>query len=307
MRMLAGIAAGLLVGLWATAAEPAAGAAYTAGKWLACADYSQGKVFLVGPDGTVRWQAPAPSCDDIWALPSGNLLFVTGHGAREVTRAGATVFEYKSASEVYGCQRLENGNTFVAECNAGRLLEVAPGGTVAKALRLLPEGQHGGHVYMRNARRLPDGHFLVAHSGAEVVREYDADGKVAWEVAAPGGPHSMVRLPDGHTLIATGDKQKDPRLIEVDTDGKVVWELSNRDLPGEPLRFLSGFQRLPNGNTLISNWLGHGQFGKAPHLLEVTPDKQVVWTYENHTDFRTIASVMVLDENGNAPSETPLH
>lgn len=307
MRMLAGVVAGLLMGLWGTAAEPAVGSAYSVGKWLACADYSQGKVFLVGPDGTVRWQAPARSCDDIWALPSGNLLFVTGHGVREVTRAGATVFEYTSASEVYACQRLENGNTFVAECNAGRLLEVAPDGTVAKALRLLPEGQDGGHVYMRNARRLSNGHFLVAHSGAEVVREYDATGKVVSEIPAPGGPHSMVRLPDGHTLIATGDKRKDPRLIEVDAAGKVVWELSNRDLPGEPLRFLSGFQRLPNGNTLISNWLGHGQFGKAPHLLEVTPEKKVVWTFENHTDFRTIASVVVLDEEGNAPAEAPLH
>lgn len=307
MRTLAGIVAGLLVGLWGTAAEPAADTAYTAGKWLACADYSQGKVFLIGPDGTVRWQAPAPSCDDIWALANGNLLFVTGHGVREATRAGATVFEYKTTSEVYGCQRLENGNTFVAECNAGRLLEVAPDGKVAKELRLLPAGKDGGHVYMRNARRLPDGHFLVAHSGAEVVREYDADGKVVWEVAAPGGPHSAVRLLDGHTLIATGDKQKDPRLIEVDAAGKVVWELSNRDLPGEPLRFLSGFQRLPNGHTLISNWLGHGQLGKAPHLLEVTPDKRVVWTYANHTDFRTVASVMVLDENGNAPTGEALH
>jgi hypothetical protein len=69
-------------------------------------------------------------------------------------------------------------------------------------------------------------------------------------------------------------------------------------LPDAPLRLLTGFHRLPNGNTLISNWLGHGQFGKAPHLLEITPDKRIAWTYTNHTDMRTIATVQVLDADG---------
>jgi len=303
----------VVAALWASvgvlAAEPAGpgATAYTAGKWLACTDYSQGRVFLVGPDGAVRWQTPSPGCNDLWVLGNGNLLFNTGHGVREVTREGATVFEYTSSSEVYACQRLANGNTFVGECSTGRLLDVAPNGTVAKETRLLPAGQDGGHVYMRNARRLADGHTLVAHYGAEAVREYDADGRLVWEAKAPGGPHSVARLPNGHTLMATGDLHQDPRLIEVDAAGTVVWELANRDLPGAPLRFLGGFQRLPNGHTLISNWLGHGNFGKAPHLLEITPEKTVVWTYENHKDFRTISSVLVLDENGHAPVEGALH
>jgi outer membrane protein assembly factor BamB len=300
---------GLLASLLAVAEEPAAvPASYTAGKWLACADYSQGKVFLVGPDGTVRFEAPAPSCDDIWALENGNLLFNTGHGVREVTRAGATVFEYKSASEVFACQRLANGDTFVGECSTGRLLDVAPDGTtIAKEVRLLPEGKDGGHAFMRNARRLLGGHTLVALTGAQIVREVDAEGKTVWEVPAPSGPHSVARLPNGNTLIATGDLAKDPRLFEVDPAGKVVWEVSNRDLPGAPLRFLTGFHRLPNGNTLISNWLGHGELGKAPHLLEITPEKKVVWTYENHKDFRTIASVVVLDAEGKAPGTAIVH
>ena len=76
-----------------------------------------------------------------------------------------------------------------------------------------------------------------------------------------------------------------------------MWQVSNADLPGQPLKFLTGFHRLPNGNTLISNWVGHGQFGKAPHLLEITSDKRLVWSYANHTDMRTISSVQVLDAN----------
>jgi hypothetical protein len=99
--------------------------------------------------------------------------------------------------------------------------------------------------------------------------------------------------------MSTGDLRQDPRLIEVDAEAKVVWELTNRDLDGAPLRLLTGFHRLPNGNTLITNWLGHGQFGKAPHLLEITRDKRIVWSYANHTDLRTVAAIQVLAPDGS--------
>ena len=45
---------------------------------------------------------------------------------------------------------------------------------------------------------------------------------------------------------------------------------------------MTGLQRLPNGNTVMSNWQGHGQFGNGPHVIEVTPDKKVVWTFADH-------------------------
>src|SRR5512132_1317917 len=44
---------------------------------FACADYTQGKVYIVSTDGKVEWEHPAPSCDELWALPNGNLLFTT--------------------------------------------------------------------------------------------------------------------------------------------------------------------------------------------------------------------------------------
>ena len=45
---------------------------------MACSDYSQGKVFLVSAQGEVEWEYPAPNCNDLWLLPNGNLLFLTG-------------------------------------------------------------------------------------------------------------------------------------------------------------------------------------------------------------------------------------
>ena len=233
-------------------------------------------------------------------LPNGNLLFNTGHGVREVTRDKRVVFDYQSKSEIYACQRLANGNTFIGECNSGRLLEVEPSGRIAKEVRLLPEGKDGGHLYMRNARRLADGHYLVTHYGEQVVREYDADGKVVCSIPAAGGPHSAARLPNGNTVISCGDLPGGARVFEVDPSGKVVWQVQGDELPGISLKFIAGFHRLPNGNTLIANWLGHGQFGKAPHLIEITPDKCVAWTSANHEKMRTVSSVQALDVKGDA-------
>jgi len=307
MRSTSGsIAIVLLLAYAARAAEPQP-TVQGKGHPMACTDYSQGKVFLVSAEGKAEWEYPARNCNDLWVLPNGNLLFNTGHGVKEVTRDKKVVFQYDSKSEIYACQRLDNGNTFIGECNAGRLIEVDPAGKVVKELRLLPEGKDGGHAYMRNARRLANGNYLVAHYGLQAVKEYDAQGKVVMEIAAPGGPHSAIRLPNGNTLVACGDRIKNgAKVFEVDPSGKTVWEVTNQDLP-DTLKFMSGLQRLPNGNTVMSNWLGHGQFGKAPHLIEVTPEKKVVWTFSDHKTMKTISSVQLLDVPGDVTKGEILH
>jgi len=281
--------------------------AHAGGHRFACADYSQGKVCIVAADGKVEWEYPAKDCNDVWMLPSGNLLFTTGHGVKEVTRDKQVVFDYQSTSEIYACQRLANGNTFIGECNAGRLLDVDPGGKIVKEIKLLAEGKDGGHLYMRNARRLADGGYLVAHYADQVVREYDAQGKVVREIPAAGGPHSAIRLATGNTLIACGDGSGGHRVFEADPAGKTVWEIKDAELPGIQLYFMTGLQRLPNGNTVVSNWLGHGNFGKAPHLIEITPDKKVVWTFADHDAFKTVASVQLLDVKGDVTRNEIAH
>jgi len=267
---------------------------------FACTDYSQGKVLLVSAAGKVQWEYPAPACNDLWVLPNGNLLFSFLHGVKEVTKEKEVVFSYETPSEVYACQRLANGNTFVGECNSGRLLEVDPTGEVVKEVRLLPQGKDGGHAYVRNCRVLASGNYLVTHSSQEVVKEYDPAGKVVLEIPAPGGPHTAVRLPNGHTLISCGDMHPgSAKVFEADKSGRTVWQVAHDDLPGISLKFMTGLQRLPNGNTVMCNWVGHGQFGKAPHLIEVTPDKKVVWTFADHRAMKAVASVQLLDVPGD--------
>jgi hypothetical protein len=267
---------------------------------FACLDYVQGKVFIFSGQGALEWEHPAPQGDDLWILPNGNLLVTVGHGVREVTRQGQIVLNYESASEIYACQRLPKGQTFVGECNSGRLLHLDRSGNVIDEVRLLPAGVDGGHVYMRNARQLTNGNYLVPHYGADAVREYDSHGRQLREIPAAGGPHTAVRLPNGNTLIACGDRPGGPRVIEVAADNQIVWQVTADELPGIRLKFMAGLQRLPNGNTVMSNWLGHGHLGAGPHLVEVTPDKQVVWTFADHQRVKTIASFQLLDVPGDA-------
>lgn len=276
------------------------------GHRFVCGDYTQGKVFIIAADGAIEWEYPAPNCNDVWALPNGNILFNTGRGVLEVTRDKRVVFAYQSTGEVYACQRLANGDTFIGECTNGRLLEVAPDGKVVWQRELL-KGKSGGHGFMRNARKLPNGDYLVALYGENVVREYDAAGTVVREIAAPGGPHSVARLPNGNTLVACGDGPGGSRVFEVDAAGKLVWEIRGDELPGVAKKFMTGFQRLPNGNTVITDWLGHGKFGQAPHAFEVTPDKRIVWSFADHEHLRSMSTLQLLDVPGDCTKFEIVH
>lgn len=273
----------------------AADLAYMMGRKFAVSDYSAGLVRVVEPDGSIsRTEKNAPESNDLSLLPNGNLLFTTGYGAREVDPSGKIVWEYKTASQVYATQRLPDGNTFVGECSTGKLLTIAPDGkTVVKSISLLPDNK-GYHLYFRNARVLANGHYLVAHLHDQKVVEYDGEGKVVWECKTPGGPHSVERLPNGNTMVACGDNGE-PCVVELAPDKSIVWKLGNDDLPGRPLRFMTGFVRLRNGNLLVSNWVGHNLKGNAalPHLFEVTREKKVVWIYNDHDAFKTIANIQV--------------
>jgi hypothetical protein len=65
--------------------------------------------------------------------------------------------------------------------------------------------------------------------------------------------------------------------------------------------------RNPLCNDHCRHWLGHGQFGKAPHLVEITPDKRVVWSFADHATMKTISSVQILDVPGDVTRGEVFH
>jgi hypothetical protein len=274
---------------------------------FACTDYTQGRVCIISAEGKLVWEYPARDCNDLWVLPNGNLLFNTGNGVTEVTRNKEVVFSYSSEHEIYACQRLPNGNTFIGECNSGFLLEVAPDGNIVKKIKLLPDGADGGHAFMRNARKLANGAYLVAHYGLDKVCEYDSLGNKVREISVTGGPHSVIRLPDGNTLISCSDHNGDPRVVEVDLSGEIIWQLTKNELPGIGLKFMAGMEVLPDGNLVLTNWLGHNQFGKSAHAFEITRDKKVVWVYNDHSILKTMSNIQLLDKKGRPLKGKVMH
>ncbi|NDV57310.1 aryl-sulfate sulfotransferase [Bacteroides sp. 519] len=265
------------------------------GTFAGC-DYSQGIVFIM-QDNKIVWQHEAPESNDIWMLPNGNILFTTGKGVLEMTRQNDTIFHYQSKSAIFACQRLANGNTFVGECNAGRLLEISPLGEIVKSISILPEGvSDGGFGFMRNARQLPNGNYLVAHYSNQVVKEYNAEGKEVWKVEVPGGPHSVIRLPNGNTLISVADMTQNPRIIELNKKGKCVWEFSNKDIPNAPLKFLGGMHCFPDKKILFTNWTGHGNVENKIHLFLINRKKKVLFTLKEHPQIQTMSSVYLMEK-----------
>ncbi|MCF7959048.1 MAG: hypothetical protein K9M57_11425 [Phycisphaerae bacterium] len=263
-----------------------------------CADYGGNMIWIVDKAGKVTWQFPAKRPQDVWQLPNGNILFSHVDGAIEVTRKKKIVWQYKAAkpNEVQSCQPLANGNTLVALSGPCQLLEITPKGKIVKTVQLTTGYPKNPHAQMRQVRQLNNGHYLVGHCSDEVIREYDANGKVINTIKAKGHGFGAIRLPNGNTLVATGDGHK---LIEFDAKGKEVWKLNENDLPGNPLRFIAGVQRLPNGNTVVCNWGGHGHVGKQPQIFEVTPQKKVVWQIFDYKKFNTISNIQLLDIKGN--------
>ena len=135
----------------------------------------------------------------------------------------------------------------------------------------------------------------VRGQGLALVAQ-DPDGAVLSSVPVPGNAFGAIRLKNGNTLVSCGDGH---RLVEMDKDAKIVWSIDENELPGIPLRFVAGVQRLPNGNTVVCNWLGHGFIGNGTHMFEITRDKKVLWTNVDHATFKTLNTVQLLDVKGD--------
>lgn len=243
---------------------------------------------IIDEEGKESWDSGRGGARDGWVLPGGNVLIAWSDVVQEFDRdhENKVVFEYKKNpvnKEIGTVQRLENGNTLITELGTKpRLMEVDADGKVVLEFPLQPETDNG-HMQTRMARKLDNGNYLVPHLLAFKVKEYTPSGKVVKEfptdMTSLGGreaknwPFTAIRFDNGNTLVCLTNGNK---VVEMDSDGKVIWQVSNEDLPGDPIDDACGGQRLPNGNTVITAY--HAKVGVK--LLEVTPEKKIVWTYE---------------------------
>lgn len=260
-------------------------------------EYGKGPNRLIELDenGKLIWEHRPPSTAVIFqVLANGNVLYGYGGkptGVREVTRRGDEVWNYTSKStQVFGCERLTNGNTLVAEQGPCQAVEVNAKGEIVRVTPL-KTNQEGYHLQVRNVHKLANGHILAAHEGEGAVREVDVDGNVVWEYTGVENAGDAQRLKNGNTLISCGTQK---RVIEVTPDKQIAWEFKAADAPELNLTWASSIQQLPNGHLLIGNFL-RGQEGKGAHVFEVTRDKKVVWKWEDHSLIKSLTTVRALD------------
>lgn len=274
-------------------------------------------IAIVNAEGEIEWEVPndARETHDIQMLPNGDVLFQTSYTTVvEVDRDKKIVWQYEAkpkdgytgSVEIHSYQRLKDGLTLVAESGNARLVEVDRKGAIVKTLALAVD-KPNSHRDTRMVRKLENGNYLVCHEGDGRVREYDPAGKVVWTYemdlngrpAAPGhGPEGhginvfgAVRLPSGNTMIAGGNNN---RVIEVTPEGKIVWSIDQKELPGITLAWVTTLEVLPNGNLIFGNTHAGPD---NPQLIEVTPQKKVVWTYKDFKNFgNNLVAAQVLIE-----------
>jgi hypothetical protein len=256
--------------------------------------------------GRVVWSYTNPikgELGDCSLLENGNILFSRQTGASEITPDKKIVWNYDApqGTEVHTAWPVDRHRVLVMQNGNPATLMIIDKrrGRIEKSLTLATRNPQGAHGQFRHVRMTPEGHFLVAHLDLGRVVEYDAGGREVWSVAAPSA-WAAVRLKNGHTLIS-GNQHGYVR--EVDRRGEPVWEIKKDDLPGIPLYTVQEVSRLANGNTLINNWPGGVPLQDWPNvvqLIEVTPDKRVVWALRDWTDLGPASSTQLLDQPGAA-------
>lgn len=291
------------------------------------ADSSSGRIAIIGEDGSTEWEYEIGPLHDLHMLDNGHVLIQTDW-TRIVEVDPDTnniAWGYDAAVgngnagrpvEVHAFQRLADGVTMLAESGPARIIEVDREGKLLHEVALQVASPHPHHD-TRLVRKLDNGHYLVAHEQDGCVREYDGDGELVWEydVSLFGeerrdghGPEAFgnqcfaaLRLANGNTLISTGNGHS---VIEVTPEGELVWHLAQNDLPGITLAWVTTLQVLPNGHLVIGNCHAGPE---NPQVIEITRDKEVVWTFHDFERFgNSLTNTVVLTTNGEELEPGPL-
>lgn len=188
---------------------------------LLVAEYTGSRVTERNRDGSVLWEQRVNGNPvNCQRLANGNTFIATYNEIMEVTREGRTVFSVQRPVNVYSAEKRRNGQIICLQSN-GQIVEMDASG---KELRTVSGGNTAG---WGSLELLPSGRFLVSQYNLNKVVELDADGKIHFECSVPQ-PASATRLPNGNTLVADTQNR---RIQEFDRAGNKVWEQITQGRP----------------------------------------------------------------------------
>jgi len=246
---------------------------------------------------------PDAACPDRWAETGGDHCI--RNRVQEVDPAtNEVVWEYTwfdrqmSYHEVHDADRLETGETVIIDMARHRTFTVARNGTVTwswSATDHLDEGSafwrehvegtsRADHAYsgptqdwthMNDVDRLSNGHFLMSIRNFDVVIEVDPETDDVVQVYGEPGNHDIMHEQhdpnylEAHDTLIVADSEND-RIVEYDAATMTpVWQYEGPG-PDDRLQWPRDADRLPNGNTLITD-------SRNFRVLEVDGDGDVVW------------------------------
>jgi hypothetical protein len=242
------------------------------------------RIFIVR-GGKVVWSYDDPAgkgeISDMVMLSNGNILFAHQFGVTEITPDKKVVWNYVPPGNHEVHTAVPIGNDHVLYIENGdpnavlRVVNIVTG-VIEKEFPLEVNKPVSVHGQFRHARITANGAVLVAHHDLNKVVEYDSNGKQLWEF--PGSnPWSANPLTNGNVLITDH-----LGVREITRHGDTVWSWAPADSPAYKFAGLQEAWRLPNGDTVINNWVNEWtkNADNAPgsaQAIEVTPDKKVVW------------------------------
>jgi len=239
-----------------------------------CADHENGRLIKIKEDGTLVWDCPNNNGHDVQLLANGNVLIVTGEvqevdpQRRVVWRVGKPTVENAESA-----QRLANGHTVVADNGQHAVLELDENDQVVWRFDV-PNHNQRPEPTMRQVRRLGNGNTLICASTEDEVLEVSPEKEIVRRYKVPF-PYLATRLANGNTLISSGEGYGSPRgyfLVEVNPAGEEVWKYGGEGAPaGEELKWPSGFVRMPDGTTYVSEAQGR-------EIKVISRDKKVLRT-----------------------------
>ncbi|HTI71860.1 MAG TPA: PQQ-binding-like beta-propeller repeat protein [Candidatus Limnocylindria bacterium] len=280
------------------------------GKGLAQHDFlyageSKNRRAFIVKHGEVVWSYDDPASkgeiSDAVLLSNGNLLLAHQYAVKLISPEKKVLWnlDAPAGSEIHTAMPI--GHDHVLYVQNGdpawvRVVNITTGET-KKEFRIPTGNPKSTHGHFRHARITPKGTLLVAHMDMNKVCEYDADGKEVWSFPAEGA-WSASPLKNGNVLIVD---RRDVR--EITRRGETVATFTKADAGEYKLGSLQLAWRLPNGNTLINNWVNEwsGPIDKVHppvQAVELTPDKKVVWVLRswNAPDLGPATTIQILDE-----------
>ncbi|HUZ96472.1 MAG TPA: hypothetical protein VMU57_16340 [Edaphobacter sp.] len=285
----------LILSLAFSMALPAQSPGPLSGKDLARHDFlyageaKDRQIFMVR-QGKIVWSYEDPAgkgeISDAVQLCNGNILFAHQFALTEISPDKKIVWNYDvpAGHEVHTAVPIGNDRVLYIQNGSPALLRVVNvrTGTIEKELTLKTRIPVSVHGQFRHARLTPAGTLLVAHMDLNKVVEYDSNGNELWSFPAKG-LWSVAPLDNGNVLITDS-----LGVREVTRRGDVVWSFSpGTDAPAYKFDNLQQAWRLPDGNTVINNWVNEWSAVATPNSLqaiEVTPAKKVVWVLRSWDD-----------------------